>query len=342
MLASALFVCAFFALQRLLCPKYMSDIIEGALVAEYYDETTGHDVIFIGDCEVYENFSPPALWENYGITSYIRGSPQQLIWQSYYLLEDTLRYETPKAVVFNVLSMKYGEPQSEAYNRLTLDGMRLSRTKLAAVKASMTEDEQAVTYVLPLLRYHSRWSELSSDDFKYYAHRDKKSHNGFVMRVDSNPAGEFPEPPPLGNYALPDNCWQYLDRMRTLCEDKGITLILIKAPTLYPHWYDEWDEQIASYAEKYGLSYINFIPMAEDIGIDMINDTYDKGLHLNLAGAEKLTAWFGSYLAENCSLPSHKDDPELSSVWEEKMRFYYDMKADQERELMEYGKIVSY
>ena len=92
-------------------PKYVTGVVEGALIAEYYPEEKNHDVIFIGDCEVYENFSPQILWEEYGINSFIRGSAQQLIWQSYYLLEDTLRYETPKVVVFNVLSMKYNEPQ---------------------------------------------------------------------------------------------------------------------------------------------------------------------------------------------------------------------------------------
>lgn len=80
-----------FFLQKLLMPKYMSDIVEGALTAEYYEETTDHEVIFVGDCEVYENFSPITLYEEFGITSYIRGSAQQLPWQSYYMLEDTLR-----------------------------------------------------------------------------------------------------------------------------------------------------------------------------------------------------------------------------------------------------------
>ena len=55
--------------------------------------------------------------EKYGITSYIRGSAQQLVWQSYYLLEETLKYEKPKVVVFNVLAMKYNEPK----RKLTTD-----------------------------------------------------------------------------------------------------------------------------------------------------------------------------------------------------------------------------
>ena len=101
-------------LQMLVMPKYQTASREGSLIEEYYAEASPHDVLFIGDCEVYESFAPPILWEEYGIPSYIRGSAQQLSWQSYYLLEETLKYETPKVVVFNVLSLKYGEPQDEA------------------------------------------------------------------------------------------------------------------------------------------------------------------------------------------------------------------------------------
>ena len=87
----AIIIAVLYFLQKLLVPKYVDGIVEGALVAEYYqEENKDFDVIFIGDCEVYENFSPVALWEEYGINSYIRGSAEQYIFQSYYLLEDTL------------------------------------------------------------------------------------------------------------------------------------------------------------------------------------------------------------------------------------------------------------
>lgn len=69
----------------------------------------------------YTSFSPVELYNKYGITSYIRGSAQQLIWHSYYLLEEMLERENPKIVVYNVLAMKYDEPQKEAYNRMTID-----------------------------------------------------------------------------------------------------------------------------------------------------------------------------------------------------------------------------
>lgn len=141
------------------------------MIAEYYQEEKDHDVIFVGDCELYENISPQVLWDEYGINSYIRGSAQQLIWQSYYLMEETLRYEKPKAIVFNVLSLKYNEPQKEAYNRMTLDGMRWSMSKVHSIEASMLPEENFIEYVFPILRYHSRYSSLTEDDLTYLVKR---------------------------------------------------------------------------------------------------------------------------------------------------------------------------
>lgn len=329
-------------MQGLLMPKYMTSIHEGNLISEYYDEKKNHDVIFIGDCEVFSNFSPVTLWEKYGISSYIRGSAQQLVWHSYYLLKETLTYEKPNVVVFNVLAMKYNEPQKEAYNRLTLDGMRFSRIKLEAVKASMMEDESMLSYIFPILRYHSRWSELTSEDFKYLFHRDTISHNGYLMRVDVKPVTTIPQGKRLANYQFGSNSYDYLDRITKLCKDNGIELILIKSPSIYPYWYDEWDEQMVQYAKDNDLTYINFLDLVDEAGIDYSTDTYDAGLHLNLSGAEKLSDYFGRILQETYGVPDHRNDPVYKEIWEKKTEFYYQMKEDQLRELEEYGYLKSY
>lgn len=329
-------------LQELLMPKYVSEIHEGNLVAEYYDEVKEHDVIFIGDCEVFSNISPVTLWENYGITSYIRGSAQQLVWQSYYLLEETLAYEKPDAVVFNVLAMKYDEPQKEAYNRLTLDRMKWSKSKIGAIKASMMKDEEFMTYMFPILRYHTRWSELSGEDLRYLFNREKLSHNGYLMRIDTKPVTVIPEGRKLGNYQFGSNSYHYLDKMTKLCKDNGIELILIKSPSVYPYWYGEWDEQMVQYAKDNGLTYINFLNLTDDMGMDYSKDTYDGGLHLNLSGAEKFTDYFGGMLSNTYGLEDHRNDPELAEIWQEKIDFYDAMKEDQERELKKYGYLKSY
>lgn len=344
---AAVLVCAFtvtalYLLQRLLVPKYQTGIVEGSMIEEYYKDDVDHEVLFVGDCEVYENFSTITLWEKYGISSYIRGSAQQLTWQSYYLLEDALRYETPKVVVFNVLALKYNEPQSEAYNRMSIDGMRWSSSKVNNIKASMTEDENFIDYVFPILRYHSRWSELTTDDFKHLFTKDLVTHNGYYMRVDVKPQGEFPEPKPLIDYTLGEKAMGYMQKMVDLCKEKDIELILIKAPTEFPHWYDEWDAQVVEFARENDVPYINYIPLQDEIGLDMSQDTYDAGLHLNTQGAEKMADYFGAYLVENYELTDYRDNEKYAKSWQEKVDFYNAMKQQQYDELEQYGELVSF
>ncbi|MBO6162078.1 MAG: SGNH/GDSL hydrolase family protein [Eubacterium sp.] len=338
----AVLIFCLWLLQRLLMPKYIEENEEGVLSGEYYENAGDNDVLFIGDCEVYSNFSPITLWQDYGITSVIRGTPQQLIWQSYYMLEDTLRYETPKVVVYNVFSMRYDKPQNEAYNRLTLDGMRWSSVKSDAIKASMTEEESYLSYVFPILRFHSRWSELSGEDFQYLFGSEQLSHNGYVMRVDTKPVTRLPEPVPKADYTYSDIDWEYLDKIRDCCREHGITLILIKSASCYPYWYPEWDEQIVDYAKKNGLTYVNFLEHQEETGIDYTTDTYDAGLHLNLSGAEKSSAWFGTILKEQPGITDRRSDEALSGKWQEKIEFYEQMKASQLKQLEETGAVTSY
>ncbi len=315
-------------------PKYIAHSPEGSLCEEYYASVkeTPHDVLFIGDCEVYESFVPAVLFEEYGISSYVRGGAQQLVWHSYYMLEDALRYETPAVVVFNVLALKYGEPQREEYNRLALDGMEWSPVKVEAIKASMTDEEDFLTYVFPFFRYHSRWDDLSREDF-IYAFRDKPtvSDSGYLMQTDIVPYDPYTDQKPFTpeSYILPETAMRYLDRMLALCREKGIELILVKAPTNHwqYHWFDEWDEQVAVYAEKNSLAYYNLIDDADAMGLDMSTDSYDGGIHLNVFGAEKLTRYFGNILADTTELPDRRDDPALSAVWQTRMETYYARKT---------------
>lgn len=333
--ASALIVVLSLALlQRLVTPKYVDGIVEGAFVAEYYGEVMDHDLLFVGDCEVYENFSPAVLWQEFGINSYIRGSAEQYIFQSYYLLEDAFRYEKPKAVVFNIQSLQFDEAQSEAYNRMSLEGMRWSGTKVKAIFASMKEGEHFLDYLFPILRYHTRWSQLEKTDVEYLFKTRPVSFNGYYMRVDARAAENVPTGKPLADYSFGENAWRYLDKMVELCEKEGVELVLIKAPSLYPYWYPQWEEQVEEYAREKDLPYINFLELQEETGIDYTTDTYDGGLHMNLSGAEKLSRWLGRWLTENKGLSDRRGEEELSARWEEKLAAY---EAEKERQYEFYG-----
>ncbi|MDO4739369.1 MAG: SGNH/GDSL hydrolase family protein [Eubacteriales bacterium] len=342
LVCAALAVGALALLQRLLMPKYQSGVIEGSMTEEYYRDEAPHEVLMVGDCEIYESFSPVTLFQEYGISSYLRGGPQQLAWHSYYLLEDALRYETPRVVVYNVLALKYNKPQSEAYNRMNIDGMRWSGSKARCILASMTPEEHFLDYLFPILRYHSRWAELTRDDFVHLFSKELVTHSGYSMRADVKPQTGFPPAMPLADYTLGDKAMGYLQKMADLCKEKGVALVLVKAPTEYPHWYAQWDEQIVRFAQENGLQYVNFIPLQQQIGLDMTQDTYDGGLHLNKQGAEKLSRYFGAWLKERFDLTDYRGDEAVSALWAEKTAAYEAEYAQQLYEIETYGTLVSF
>lgn len=341
--ASAVILCTLlYVTGRLVQPKYATGVREGAMTEDYYQEKNPHDVILLGDCEVYENFSPVTMWQERGITSYVRGNSQQLIWQSYYLLEETFRIESPKVVVFNVHSMRFSEPQNEAYNRMMLDGMRWSSSKVNAVRASMLEEENFLSYVFPLFRYHDRWSALNRDDLTYWFSHEPSTVAGYLIRMDVKPMSRLPQPPILEDPDFDYICFDYLDKIRLLCQENGAELVLIKSSSVWPKWYDEWEEQIVSYAEQNNLTYINFIDLQDEIGIDFETDTYDGGLHLNLYGAEKASAYLAEYLQAHFDLEDHRSDPELCNDWNDKILRYEAIQQEQLYELETYGYLKSW
>ena len=313
-----IFIIIFMFFTRLLSPKYATSLVEGSMISQYYNESKDHEVIFIGDCEVYANFSPMVMYEQEGIKAYVRGSSQQLIWQSYSILEETLKYEIPKVVVFNVNSMRYSEPVSEEYNRLTIDYMRWSKQKIDIINSSMTEEENIWYYIFPILRYHSRYDKLTSEDIEYLLKRKDNTFNGFLVNKNIKPVGDLPVQRKLADYNFSDICYEYLDKITSLCKKNGIKLVLIKAPSLYPYWYDEYDEQIKEYANNNGIDYYNLKNYVEEIGIDYSVDTYDAGLHLNLTGATKLSKFFSNILAEKYQLTDYRGD----FLYDQKLKEY--------------------
>ena len=327
------------ALQRLLMPKYLGKVVEGNFTGEYYRETAPHQLLILGDCEAYENISPVTLWRNYGISSYIRGNANQLPVQSYYLLKEALETETPKVVLFSVSALQERAQTNETYNRMTLDGMRWSGLKAMAVRDSKLPDEYYIEYIFPLLRFHDRWKELNGDDLRFFLPGSVPAvtHNGYYLRADIRPAGELPPARRLADPMLPASSVEWLDRIREICEEKNITLVLFKAPSILPVWYEEWDAQIREYAFVHGLMYVNCLADSSAAGIDYSRDTYDGGMHMNVYGAEKVADHLGAFLVKNGCVSDQRGDPLLQDLYSAKAEVYDRIKKEQENEFAELG-----
>ena len=111
--------------------------------------------------------------------------------------------------MLNVNALRYGEPVKEAFNRLTIDQMRWSAEKIGMIRASMTEEETLASYVFPILRYHSRFDELTKEDFEYLFKVKDNTYNGYLVNKNIKPAGTLPANRPLADFRIADVCYEY-------------------------------------------------------------------------------------------------------------------------------------
>lgn len=297
----------FISLNELVRPKYKTDLIEGSLISDYYNSSFDHDVILLGDCEVYANISPLEMYHTAYIKAFNRATPQQMIYQSYDILKETLTYEKPKLIILSVGALRNGsDKKNEAYNRLTIDNMRFSKNKLAIIKDSKTDEESYLSYIFPILRYHSRITSLTLEDILYFNSKKSISYNGFIINKDVKPLDNLPTKRPLSNYDFSKENMSYLDKIVKLCAKEEIPLLLIKTPSIYPYWYDEYDTFMESYAKDNNINYLNMIKDIDMMQIDFNSDTYDGGLHLNLSGATKASRYLAEYLKNNYSFDLSK------------------------------------
>ena len=242
---AVLAVLVLWAAQLLVMPRDKQVNPEAALVGEVLAIEQDYDVLFLGDCEIYESISPPLLYEQYGICSAVCGSPGQTLWQSYALLHEILKTKTPSVVVLGVYGLCHSTPQSEAYNRMALDALPWSYVKAEAVRSSLTEGEWFLSYLFPLLRYHDRWSQLTARDVALlFEQQLNVSYHGYLMQTGIG-AGEHPshdKAPMPSQTAFGEKALASLASIVQLCRDNGIELILFKAPTdswQYP-WHDAY------------------------------------------------------------------------------------------------------
>ena len=163
-----------------------------------------------------------------------------------------------------------------------------------------------------------------------------------MIRSDTRPVGMIPRPIPLANYDFSEKAYHYLTRMVELTNEHDIELVLIKAPNLFPHWFDQWDDQIIAFAEEHDLLYINFLNYTEEIGLDWDIHSFNAGLHLNVFGAELMSRYFGEILQEKFDLPDRRSNQNIAAQWNEMAAQYHNLVELQLSELEKYGNINTF
>lgn len=279
---------------------------------EFYE--TSHntiDLVFLGSSYSYRSFDPEVFDNELNTNSFNMGSPLQKPVESYYVLKETVKYQKPSLVVFD---MNWGVFNKDKYFNTKLwnyDSMKFSANKLGYL-LNVFDQEQYFNALFKSMRYHDDMDKLiksllginvsikSEKDVQTYLKNYKGK--GFIVNndlVDVNSIEKKFENAKKNpkTYKWDKRQLKYLDKIVKLCEKENIELVLVTAP-LAPtylekynaHWYDydEIHEAANEIAENYGLKYFdyNLINKVENIVTD--TDFADTN-HLNYDGAQKIS-----------------------------------------------------
>ena len=277
------------------------------------------DVLFLGSSHAITAFNPQVIYDNYGITSYNLSSEQQSILISYYWLEEALKYQSPKVVVLDAFTLhKYTEVYvyndlncAEGAIRKAMDNMRFSPLKIRAAKeiAKIDPTQDALSFFLLNIRYHSRWTDLSESDYydsAFVNHGGIKGYNiigGFDPGADDvtlnvSDLSEVEAEPMIG---IAD---EYLGRIVEVCKENNIQLILTNTP--YAESLQRY-KSVAEYAADHDIPYYDF---NEETLYNEIGYSASENLlyHPNYLGAEKISDYMGKILSEEYGITPRIDD----------------------------------
>lgn len=290
---------------------HRSKLIEGL----YKHTGNAYDVVLMGSSHMNGGIDPNVLWHQEGITSFNYATGGQPIDVTYYLLKEVLKYHNKPIVVVDLyylgLTDEYG---NEGYVRNALDNMNFSLNKLSAI-INCTPRQDRINYLVPIMKYHDRWKELTIRDFLY----DSSSNyfgKGFDSGTDKYEKNNSSNVLITGTVDLPPKTEEYLIKIIELSKEVGFKLIFTNTPYDYnstagsENWVKEpakMFNKVAEIAKENNIPFINYNDKLNDIGFDFKADMNNSS-HVNIWGAYKVTMDLGEFLKENYSLVDHRSD----------------------------------
>jgi len=253
------------------------------------------DVLVVGDSESYTSISPLELWGSYGFTSYDCGQSAQKIQETYYMLKTVLHNQSPKLVV------------------LETNVLFRTQTGVSGIGESVADTGN---YYFPIFQFHDIWKP-----FVFGNRYTVEDYKGFIVQdtIASYNGGEYMKVT-KGEDVISDMVKDNMNKIIELCKENGAKLLLLSTPSPVNYNYQKHNA-LKEYAKENSLDYLNLNLKTKELEINWKTDSMDKGDHLNLMGAHKVTKYFGSYLKANYDLTDHRGDTSYQE-WDDILKKY--------------------
>jgi hypothetical protein len=309
----AVFGSTLLILDRILLLKSKDGISQ--MQAFYKQPENSVDALFVGSSHIFCHVNTGILWDEYGIAGYDLAAAEQPFWNSYYFIKEGLKTQRPSVIVLDITTPGIRPTDFQPENWLITNnyGFKRNLNRYESIKISALK-ESFPRLLVALNSTHGKYKELSEEDFMNYS--AGRGYKGFDGRDVTIPF-ETPDVSGItGRHELTEKEETYLRKIIVYVKQQNIPLLFISSP--YVITSDEEQEKyntIFDIADEYGVPYIDFNKLYDEVGLDFSTD-FAEILHLNRSGNAKFTSYLGEYLKANYDLPDRRGDARYSP-WDE-------------------------
>lgn len=258
------------------------------------------DLIVYGSSHAWCGIDTGMLYDEYGIEGYNYGCAWQHVNTTQLFLEDSLLSQKPKAVIFEtdmlIEPLQDTEMCGEIYYSKKVGSTKAKQNYLK--QCFGTKLSRYIGYFLPALVFHENWKELSAESFMENSNEYDFVKNRGYLGSSSEEAVKIEAYETFLQEDIPEDIFMILNEMVQRCKALGIEVILCSIPFEGEYKYGE---AVKAYAEKQGLTYLNYFEKMDILELDRDRD-FRNAEHVNDSGARKITADLGAYLTEKYDL----------------------------------------
>ena len=275
------------------------------------------DVVYIGTSQYHMGITPLEIWKEYGITGASFNSPSCRAWLAYYMMQEVLKYQSPKVVMIDAAILRGGNNYI-AGNRRMIGQFRPSFMKFQALYDCLDlkgkSIDQMINTSFEFFAYHDKWDTRKEEDFT----DDVSSLNyqkGYSLLTNCVPYSDMnhKENRKATMFSIDDRSLDYMERIKKLCDEKEIKLIVAKLPS--DMWNNTYARYVGDWAEENDADYLDLTQrkLQREMGFDRETSYFDNN-HLNYIGAETVSKYLGSYLTQNYQFESHSQ--KIEDAWQ--------------------------
>lgn len=280
------------------------------------------DLLCVGSSHAYTSCNTEVYWNDFGIPAFCISGPSQSVVNSYYYMKEAFKTQNPKVVLLEASCLSSVLDSNEYRVVNNIAWMPYSKDRAEALKDSVEDLALRSNLEWNLFYYHSRWTQLTNQDFEYIFKNYRPGTKGF------NPWWNY------ADYTDKLELWgteymiepseesvSYVDSIIALCEEHNAKLVIYVSPhfigkTEYGriNWYREY------FAQR-NIEMIDGILLADEIGIEPDTDICNN--HVAYTGAIMFSEYIGNYLTDKGYVADRKDEEGYES-WEKWSHYYED------------------